>query len=173
MATADGVRVIEYNARFGDPEALNISAILKTDFAEICEAIINEKLGSLKITFVPRATVCKYVVPEGYPGCPKKNEIIDLADVEPESDSLKIYEAAVEPLDQRRYNLTGSRAIAFVGIGNNVHEAETVAEKAASAVRGPVYHREDIGTEALIAKRVRHMKSLIPKGPFDSVVSVF
>src|SRR5205823_5299462 len=145
---------------------------LKTDFAELCEAIINEKLDSLKITFAPRATVCKYVVPEGYPGCPRKNEIVDLANVEPESDSLKIYEAAVEPLDQRRYNLTGSRAIAFVGIGNNVHEAERVAEKAASAVRGPVYHREDIGTEALIAKRVRHMKSLISKGPFDSVVNV-
>ena len=55
--------------------------------------------------------------------------------------------------------LTGSRAIAFVGIGKNLHEAETIAEEAASSVTGPVFHRSDIGTQELIDRRVAHVKN--------------
>jgi phosphoribosylamine---glycine ligase len=59
-----------------------------------------------------------------------------------------------------RLVLTGSRAVAYVGIADGLAEAERIAEKAAASVRGPVVHREDIGTSALIQKRVDHMRSL-------------
>ncbi len=158
MVTRDGVRLIEYNARFGDPEALNVLSVLRTDFADVCEAIIQETLDKLPIKFEKLATVCKYVVPEGYPERPVKGQTIDWSSVSA-SERLKIFEAAVDKGDDGVYRLSGSRAVAFVGIGADVAEAERIAEKAAIAVRGPVYHREDIGTRELIAKRVAHMRA--------------
>ncbi len=56
--------------------------------------------------------------------------------------------------------MTGSRAVAFLGIAENIEDAERIAEKAVSSVKGQVFHRRDIGTKKLIEKRVRHMKSL-------------
>jgi phosphoribosylamine--glycine ligase len=72
IATEKGVGVIEFNARFGDPEALNVLSILKTDFIAICNAIAKEKLEQLPIKFANLATVCKYSVPVGYPDQPKR-----------------------------------------------------------------------------------------------------
>jgi phosphoribosylamine--glycine ligase len=160
MVTRDGVRLIEYNARFGDPEALNVLSLLRTDFADVCEAIIQGTLDKLSIKFENLATVCKYIVPEGYPDNPVKNAPIDLSRVPAESEKLRTFFAAVDKGDDGVYRLSGSRAVAFVGIGANVAEAERIAENAACAVRGPVYHREDIGTRELIAKRVAHMRAL-------------
>jgi len=159
MLTREGVRLIEYNARFGDPEALNVLSLLKTDFAEICLAILDETLDRLEIDFEHKATVCKYVVPEGYPDQPVKDRAIDLSGVPPQSEQLRHYAAALEERDGLQY-LTGSRAIAFVGIGSTIQEAEAIAEDAASAVRGPVYHREDIGTQLLIQRRCDHISRL-------------
>src|SRR6185436_15400530 len=65
MAGSKGIRLLEYNARFGDPETMNVLSILETDLVDVCEAIIEEKLDRLPITFQKRATVCKYVVPQG------------------------------------------------------------------------------------------------------------
>jgi phosphoribosylamine--glycine ligase len=162
MATRRGVRLLEYNARFGDPETLNVLSLLKTEFVDICEAIIDERLKQLPVVFDNRATVCKYIVPEGYPDAPVRNKQIDLSKVPKESDDLRIYHAAVERRGQELY-LTGSRAVAFVGIGRNLEEAQRIAEEAASAVTGPVYHRKDIGTEQLIRRRIEHMRPLEEK----------
>jgi len=81
---------------FGDPETLNVLSLLRTDLVDICEAIIEEKLDALSIVFEQRATVCKYVVPEGYPENPVRGKLIDLSKVPQESDKLKIYDAAVD-----------------------------------------------------------------------------
>jgi hypothetical protein len=68
MTTADGVRLIEYNARFGDPEAVNVLSILDLDLLEICWNAAIGDLASVAVRFAQKATVCKSVVPEGYPG---------------------------------------------------------------------------------------------------------
>ena len=165
MVTRDGLRLIEYNARFGDPEALNVLSLLSTDFADVCEAIIHGTLNKLSVVFKNLATVCKYVVPEGYPEKPVKGEPIYW---KPDtSENLRTFLASVDKGDDGVYRLSGSRAVAFVGIGANLEEAERIAEKAACAVKGPVYHREDIGTRELLAKRVSHMRALLSK---DAVV---
>ena len=159
MATRDGIRLLEYNARFGDPETMNVLSLLETDLVDICEAIIEEKLHELPIRFQRKATVCKYVVPEGYPENPVKGAPIDLRGVPKESSSFRMYKAAVEERGEELY-MTGSRAIACVGIGETLAEAERIAEQAASSIRGPVFHRRDIGTRDLIQKRIEHMKRL-------------
>jgi phosphoribosylamine-glycine ligase len=67
IATAKGVKVIEYNARFGDPEALNVLPLLETDFVAICDAIIKGTLTPDMVKFSNKATVCKYITPKSYP----------------------------------------------------------------------------------------------------------
>ena len=64
IATNAGVQLIEYNARFGDPEAMNVLSILETDFIDICKSIISGNLSNLDINFKNLATVCKYAVPD-------------------------------------------------------------------------------------------------------------
>lgn len=166
MATADGVRLIEYNARFGDPEALNVLPILNTNFVHVCQAILEGSLDKLKIEFQKKATVCKYIVPEGYPDAPRKNEKIEIAvpknvldKAESEDSSLKMYYSSVDQKEDGIYT-SSSRAVAFVGIADTLHEAEKIAEDACKNVKGPVFHRRDVGTDALIQKRVLQIRQL-------------
>ena len=72
--------------------------------------------------------------------------------------NLRIYYGAVRGQADGELSLQGSRAIAVVGIGNSLIEAEQLAERAASLITGPVFHRRDIGTAALVQSRVDHMK---------------
>jgi phosphoribosylamine--glycine ligase len=160
MATRDGVRLIEYNARFGDPEALNVLPLLENDFAGVCEAIVQGSLDSIAVKFKPLATVCKYLVPQGYPDRPVKGEAIELAELlRRQSDRLHVYKAAVEESDGRTL-MTGSRAVAVVGLAPTLDEAFTVAEEAASLVAGPVAFRHDIGSRALVKRRQDHMRAV-------------
>ena len=156
IVTKDGVKLIEYNARLGDPEAMNVLPVLKTDFVKICQAIIDGTLDKVKAEFEPMATVCKYAVPEGYPTNPVENKKVDVSEV---SKQAKMYFASVDENKDGLY-MSKSRAIAFVGIASNLEEAEVIAEDAVCSVKGPVFHREDIGTKDLVQKRVEHMNKL-------------
>lgn len=156
IVTEKGVKLIEYNARFGDPECLNILPILETDFVDICQGIINKTLDQIDVKFASQATVCKYVVPEGYPVNPKKGEKIKVKDIPP---GVKMYYSSVDEKDGELY-LSSSRAIAFVGIANDINEAEKLASSALASVTGPVFYRKDIGTKDLIQKRINMMNEL-------------
>ena len=156
MLTKNGVKLIEYNARFGDPEAMNVLPIMESDFVDVCEAIIEGRLSGVDLKFAKKATVCKYVVPEGYPDKPVKGEKIEIGEV---PDGVNVYYASVDDREDGLY-LAGSRAVAFVGISEDIAEAEKLAQKAVESVKGPVFFRKDIGTAALIAKRVEQVEGL-------------
>jgi phosphoribosylamine--glycine ligase len=160
MLTRQGVRLLEYNARFGDPEALNVLSVLRTDLVDICEAIIRGTLGTLPVEFAPLATVCKYVVPEGYPDRPVTNERISLARVRKESERLKYYFAAVDERGGDLY-LTGSRAIGFVGLGATLDEAESIADESANAGDGPLINPNDIRTRPPNDQRCEHVRRIL------------
>jgi len=156
IAVKDGVRLIEYNARFGDPEAMNALSLLETDFVDICMAIIKGNLDTLGVWFSKKATVCKYAVPEGYPSNPAKGDRIVIGQL---PEGVRVYFAAVDEVDGQLV-MTGSRAVAFVGIGDTIEEAENLAQQGVESVEGPIFYRKDIGTQELIQKRVEMMKSL-------------
>jgi len=156
IKTKEGIKLLEYNARFGDPETMNVLPILETDFVEICIAIINQTLHKIKIKFQDKATVCKYIVPKGYPNSSVKNEKITIGKIPKDA---RLYYASVDERGDGLY-LSSSRAIACLGIANNLEKAERIAEEATKAVRGPVFHREDIGTKKLIEKRIKHMEQI-------------
>ncbi len=160
MLTKNGVKLIEYNARFGDPEAINLLALLKTDFIEICQAIIAGNLHNINIKFANQATVCKYVVPEGYPDNPVKNKEIDISQIK---NKDQLYYAAVNAENNKLY-ATGSRTIAVLGIADNILDAEEIAEQTIQQITGSVFHRKDIGTAALINKKIAHINQLCGTG---------
>lgn len=160
IATADGIRLIEYNARFGDPEAMNVLPILDADFAELCFAVDEGTLGDTTWSFQPRATVCKYVVPKAYPD-KSPSASLGITPAELDEFGARWFWAACEQRGEDVF-MTSSRTGAFVGIGNSLSEAEVAAEQAAQELeqRCSVRHRRDIGTEPLIRKRIEHMQAL-------------
>jgi len=156
MLTADGVTVIEYNARFGDPEAMNVLPVLNTPFVNVLTAARDgEPLP--KLSFSPRATVCKYAVPEGYPTDPAGGTRIEV-DEESVGEALLFY-ASVDEREDGIYTTT-SRSFAVVGIAETVAEAEGIAEEALAAAGDGVRVRHDIGTEALVRSRIDHVNEL-------------
>jgi len=157
IAIRNGIKLIEYNSRFGDPEAMNVLSILESDFVDICQGIINGNLDNVKVLFSHKATVCKYVVPEGYPEHPVKNVAIDVSAVG--QNKVKVFYASVDERSDRLF-LTGSRAIGIVGIADTLPEAERLAETEIQKIKGTVVHRRDIGTEELIEKRVDMMRKI-------------
>ncbi len=156
MNTRDGPMVIEFNARFGDPEAMNVLSLLETDLLSIMERIVEGNLGNLPVQFCRKATVCKYIVPEGYPESPAAGEPVTLGSYEP----ALLYFANVEERDGRLFTRS-SRTLAFVGLGETLSGAERIAEKAASGVSGRVRYRRDIGTQELLDRRIAHMRELL------------
>lgn len=155
MNTAKGPMVIEFNARFGDPEAMNVLSLLLSDFTGIVKAITSGTLDTADVSFAKKATVCKYLVPEGYPDTPVSGGKLVLG---PDNSALCYYASVVK---EEGYLITqSSRTLAFVGIGDSLDEAERLAEEAASAVSGPVRHRKDIGTTEVLEKRILHMKEI-------------
>ena len=161
MTTRRGVRLLEYNARFGDPEAMNILPLLQTDMVELCQAIMTGTMAGVKLDFASQATVCKYIVPRGY-GLPPDGHSAPLGEEKIEIGPLagaRLYYSSVDKRADGLY-MTASRAVGVVGIADELGEAETIAEKAAAAIKGAVAHRSDIGTAPLIEKRVGHMREL-------------
>jgi phosphoribosylamine--glycine ligase len=157
MATRDGVRLIEYNARFGDPECLNLLTLLESDFLAICRAIVTGTLDKAAVKFFPFASVCKYVVPEGYPDAPRKGDIVTLPASLPKG--VTTYLGAVD-LQGDQLISTGSRTVAVVATAPTIAEAERACESVITQIPGPFFHRKDIGTEPLINTRIEHMRTL-------------
>tara|TARA_B100000929_G_scaffold41542_1_gene29616 strand:- start:289 stop:1320 length:1032 start_codon:yes stop_codon:yes gene_type:complete len=156
MATRDGVKLIEYNARFGDPEAMNVLSLLKTDFIDICFGITNCELDKIQVQFKKQATVCKYTVPEGYPDNPIKGQSININNI---TNLDQLYYASVD-IENGQLIESGSRTMAVVGIADTISEAEVFAEREVSSIIGPLFHRKDIGKDFLIKKRIDNMNSL-------------
>ncbi|TAJ44768.1 phosphoribosylamine--glycine ligase [Methanofollis fontis] len=155
MNTADGPKVVEFNSRFGDPEAMNVLSLLESDFADIMFRIVEGQLSSADVRFAPKATVCKYLVPDGYPDAPISGAPITVGDY---GDAILYYASIGE--ENGRLTTLSSRTMAFVGLGDTLAEAEEQAEHAAASVSGGVWHRSDIGKPALLEKRIAHMKEI-------------
>ena len=158
MLTADGPRLIEYNARFGDPEAMNVLPLLETPLIEICKSIVDETLDDVE--FKKQSSVCKYIVPDGYPETEHAGEIIEVDEKSIEEIGAKVFYAAVS-LEDDGIHLSGSRALGVVANAETINEAEKIAEKACEYIKGNVYHRRDVGTEELVQKRVEHMEEIL------------
>ena len=159
MKTAEGLKLIEFNSRLGDPEAMNVLPLLSGNFLDICWSIINGNL-SQNFNFKNQATVCKYLAPEGYPVNPKKDQQIKINKEQLKTIGAKYYYASVYREDNNIYT-TSSRAMGILGIADDLQKAEQIAEAGVKCVEGQLFHRRDIGTLKLLQKRIEHMNSLL------------
>ena len=165
MYTARGPVVIEFNARFGDPEAMNVLPILGTNYVDVLTAMVSHTLEDVDVRFEPRATVCKYIVPKGYgtkslAGAPL---VVDEAAIN--RAGAELFFASVEEREGRLYTMT-SRSLAVVGSGATIAEAEGKAETALGCVHGEFDARHDIGRPPLIERRISHMREVLgARGP--------
>ena len=156
MLTDEGPKVVEFNARFGDPEAMNTLPALSTPFVDVLTAARDED-PLPELDFSGEATVCKYAVPDGYPVDPDAGAKIAV-DEESVGDAL-LYYASVDERDDGLYTTT-SRAFAVVGRGDSIAAAEAQAEDGLSAAGDRVRIRHDVGKADLVQRRIDHMAEI-------------
>jgi phosphoribosylamine--glycine ligase len=155
-----GVRVVEFNARFGDPENMNVLPLLSedTDPLELYYGIADGNI-STSVKFEEKATVCKYLVPAAYPENVKPGDLIVVDEKAISRDGARAFYASVDMIDDRLVTTT-SRTLAVTGFAETISEAEQISEKATTHVKGNLRHRKDIGTVELIRKRIEHVRKL-------------
>lgn len=157
MLCKEGPRLVEYNARFGDPEAMNVLPLLQSSMVDICNGVVDGTLK--KAQFAKKATVCKYIVPDGYPETKFAGEAIKVNEKEISDAGALVYYAAVNQKEDTIYT-SSSRALGLVGVGDSIDEAEQICESVTQFVEGNLYHRRDVGTPKLLQKRVDHMEEI-------------
>ncbi len=152
MLTEKGVKLIEYNFRPGDPEWLNTVFILKNNLLDIILKLF--KGEEQELNFEKQATVCKYIVPEGYPEKLYLNLEVDLdKDTIEKIKGLGYYYSC--GLDNSgKLNVGTERGIAFVAKAPTIEEANEKVETAISLVNGKFYYRKDIGTKDLVDSKI-------------------
>ncbi|RLM57589.1 phosphoribosylamine--glycine ligase [Halobellus sp. Atlit-31R] len=164
MLTADGPKVVEFNARFGDPEAMNTLPVLDTSLLDVLTAA-RDGASLPQLAFAGQATVCKYAVPDGYPTDPDSGakiavdeDSVDAAAAGSDGDALLFY-ASVDERSDGLYTTT-SRSFAVVGIADSIAVAEQRAEDALAAAGDGLRVRHDVGKPELLQRRIDHMADL-------------
>ena len=135
---------------------MNVLSLLDTDFIDICLALADGTLKNIDVNFLNMASVCKYAVPKGYPDNPIKDEEINIEKI---NNTKGLFYASVNS-NNDKIMLAGSRAVAVVALADTLSTAEAEAEKEISCIKGPLFHRKDIGKKFIIQQRVEHMRKL-------------
>ena len=159
MLTVKGPKIIEINARFGDPEAMNVLSLIGNDFEDVCRRMATGTLDR-DVEFSRKATVCKYVVPRGYGVKSEAGHEISVDEEGVRNAGAVVYYANVDMKDGKLVTGT-SRSLGIVGIADTLEEAESNCEEALKSVKcDAMAVRHDIGTRALVQRRVDHMREL-------------
>lgn len=158
MITKDGPKVIEYNARFGDPESMNVLAVIDDDFAKISKQIVCGNLENAK--FENKASVCKYVVPNNYPNTEAADTILKVDEEKIKDLDAQVYYAAVYQDENDDVRLTSSRALGVLAVRDTIEEAEIACEEAIKYIEGDIYHRSDVATKELLNEKIKHMEEV-------------
>ena len=136
---------------------MNTLPILNTDFLDVLTAA-REDEPLPQLSFAPKATVCKYAVPDGYPTNPTAGAKVQI-DEESAGDA-RLYYASVDEREGDIYTTT-SRSFAVVGVAETITDAEKITEKAlATAGEEGLRMRHDIGTPELVQARIDHMAEI-------------
>ena len=145
MMTPNGPKVIEYNARFGDPEAQVVLPRLKTDLVDICEAVIDEKLSDLDIEWYDGAAACVVMASGGYPVSYKKGIEMFGMDDNGQVDGAIVYHAGTK-YENGKFYTNGGRVLGVTATAATLDEALEKAYAAVDKISFEGMHfRHDIG----------------------------
>ena len=144
MYTKNGIKVIEYNARFGDPEAQVILPRLKTDLLEIMLACTNGTLDKINIQWYDNAAVCVVLASGGYPVAYDKGYEITGLDKISQKENIVVFHAGTDK-KEGKFVTSGGRVLGITGIGQNIEEAIQTAYEGVEIVNFEKKHfRTDI-----------------------------
>lgn len=145
MITPNGPKVIEYNARFGDPEAQVVLPRLKTDLVDICEAVIDERLDDLNIEWYDGAAACVVMASGGYPVKYKKGIEIKGLDDKGQVDGATVYHAGTK-YENGKFYTSGGRVLGITAVAPTLDEALKKAYSAVDKISFEgAHYRRDIG----------------------------
>ena len=149
MLTTQGPKVLEFNCRFGDPEAQPLLARLKTDLLDVLLAVADGKLDQVQLDWDPRPAVCVVAASRGYPGKYKTGVPItgvERADTMPD---VKVYHAGTR-LDGEQLVTDGGRVLGVTALGDTIADAQRKAYAAMDLIHfDGMHYRRDIGHQAL------------------------
>ena len=149
MLTKDGPKVLEYNARFGDPETQCILPRLKTDLLEVMEKVVSRQLSAVSLTWDPRPAVCVVLASGGYPGNYKKGIEISGLEAARETEDVIIFHSGTAEKEGNIYT-GGGRVLGIVGIGDTIRHAIDRSYLAIKLIHfDGMHYRKDIGRKAL------------------------
>lgn len=145
MITEDGPKVLEYNARFGDPEAQVVLPRMKNDIIDVMEACIDGKLSDVELEFEDNAAVCVVLASDGYPEKYDKGFEIKGLETFKDKDGYYVFHAGTK-FDGDKIVTNGGRVLGVVAKGENLKAARANAYKATEWIDfANKYKRNDIG----------------------------
>jgi phosphoribosylamine--glycine ligase len=150
MIDGDTPKVLEFNGRFGDPEAQPLLMRLKSDLVEIMEAVIDERLDRVRLEIDPRAAVCVVMASGGYPGKYAKGHPISGLDQAARMRDVVVFHAGTTQKDGAVVT-HGGRVLGVTALGATVEAAIKKAYQAVAKISWKdVQYRKDIGRKALL-----------------------
>lgn len=150
MLTKEGPKVLEFNARFGDPETQVLLPRLKTDLVDVMLACHNQKLDKIELEWDPRWAVSVVLASKGYPGDYEKGYVIDGIDKAQELPDVIVYHAGTKLSSIGEVLTNGGRVLNVTALGNSFEEAQSRAYKACELICWDgITYRRDIGARAM------------------------
>jgi phosphoribosylamine--glycine ligase len=157
MLTKDGPKILEFNARFGDPETQVYLTRLENDLVELLSASVDGTLGNLELKWSPLASVCVVMASGGYPGHYAKGKIITGLDAANTLPHTKVFHAGTARAGENIVT-NGGRVLGMTALGKDLRAAQAAAYAAVEAIRFEgAQFRRDIAAKALlwVASRIR------------------
>lgn len=149
MLTPQGAKVVEYNCRFGDPEAQVVLPLLETDLVEIIEAVWEKRLSSIQIKWSKKACACVVMASGGYPEKYETGKEISGLDEKGQCAGAYVYHAGTK-LENGKFYTAGGRVLGVVCTGEKLPEALQSAYKAVGTISfDKAHYRRDIGKKAV------------------------
>jgi phosphoribosylamine--glycine ligase len=149
ILTKEGPKVLEYNSRFGDPEAQAILPLLESDLAELMAASVRGDLRSFSLRWKPKASCCIVLAARGYPAAPLLRQPIEKMR---RREDVLVFHAGTATSENGQLVTLGGRVFGITGLGSDLEEAVAKAYAAIDEFSCPWAHfRRDIGRAALSA----------------------
>ncbi|HEX3557691.1 MAG TPA: phosphoribosylamine--glycine ligase [Pyrinomonadaceae bacterium] len=146
MLTDEGLRVLEYNVRFGDPEAQAILVRLRSDLLEIFDAVARGRLGELKVEWSADASACVVLAARGYPEGPETGARIGGLEEASRVPSVQIFHGGTARTEDGSYTTAGGRVLGVTATGATLDRALSRCYESASHIKWDGMHfRRDIG----------------------------
>jgi phosphoribosylamine--glycine ligase len=149
MVTSSGPMVLEYNVRFGDPEAQVILSRMKSDIVPIMLATISGELDMIDLEWYPQASVCVVMASGGYPGSYDKGKEITGLDSLKNQDGISVFHASTK-LSNGKIVTNGGRVLGVVACGEDIEDAQKKVYEAVNKISfDGVHYRRDIASKAI------------------------